>query len=59
MPTPKKSRSRARKRKGRVRISKRALMRKKATESAKNDTLQPSPTPRDNGVTFKVKLKRK
>lgn len=57
--TPRKTRSTARKRKGKVSVKQSIELRKKGASTAKYDTLSPTPTPRDNAATLKVKIKRK
>lgn len=58
MATPKRKPTRARKTKGKVRVRQRAKIVKKGTETAKYDTI-PTPLPRNNAATFRVKIKKK
>ena len=56
MPAPKK---RKRKRRGRIKVSKKTVIRRK-NEASNNDTLPQAPTiVPNNGVVFRVKIKRK
>ena len=59
MAQPKKRATRARKCKCKCHIKEKAQIVKKGQQIGKNDTLPPTPTPRDNAATIKVKIKRK
>lgn len=56
---PKKTRSTRLKKKGKISVKQSVELRKKGASTAKYDTLSPTPTPRDNAATLKVKIKRK
>lgn len=59
MAQPKKRATRARKCKCKCHIKETLEVRKKGQQIGKNDTLPPTPMPRDNAATIKVKIKRK
>lgn len=58
MKKPKRKRTSAQKRKGKIVVRTKAVMRTKGAKSGKNQTLPPQ-APRDNGVTLKVRVKKK
>lgn len=61
-PKPKVRRRKAKKRKGKVTIKEHVKVRSKRTKRANTDTLPNAPTRKtlpDNGVTFKIKIRRK
>lgn len=60
MPNPKRRRVRGKKKAGKVKVSQSVSVRKKGTQSAKNDTIRevPSKVP-DVSPTFKVKIRKK
>ena len=59
MGQPKKRATRVRKCKCKCHIRQSLEMRRRGQQIGKNDTLPPTPTPRDNAATIKVKIKRK
>ena len=55
----KKAATKAKKVKGKVSVRRSVKLRSKGAKTANADTIMPTPTPRSNGATFKVKIRRK
>lgn len=59
MPNPKLSLSKRRRKRGKVKVRENVELRRKSESGGKSYPKMPAQAPRDNGVSFKIKIKRK